>query len=374
MMQRIDLFTAGDAGYHIYRVPGISVTPGGVVLAYAEARKESPSDWADIDILMRRSLDSARSWQPAVKVVDHARWGEGPANNFVTIPDHNTGIVHALHCHNYARAFHMCSEDDGETWSEPVQITEVLAEFRSEYDWGVCAIGPGHGIQMKNGRLVAPIWLSVSHTQAHRPNRAAVIYSDDGGEHWRRGDMVPDTIRCCNETEAVQLADGRVLLNMRNMGDARRRAVTVSEDGAHGWAEPWYDEQLPEPRCFGSICRFSLRGPNDRNRVLFSNPNVFQPMQRHVIDWGDRRDVTVRLSYDECDSWPVERLLQAGPSGYCDLAVMPDKTILALYERGRLVGGHTSENLCMTVARFDLQWLTRGDDCARCKSPPSTGC
>ncbi len=362
MLEKTDLFEAGDHGYYIYRVPGISVTPGGVVLAYAEARRESWSDWADIDILMRRSLDGGRTWEAAEMVVDHARWGEGPANNFITIPDRDTGVVHALHCHNYARGFYRRSTDEGATWSEPVEVTDVLAEFRSEYDWGVCAFGPGHGIQLAGGRLLAPIWLSESHTHAHRPNRAAVVYSDDHGESWQRGDMVPDAIPCCNETEAVQLADGRVLLNMRNMGDGRRRAVTVSEDGVSDWAEPWYDEELPEPRCFGSIQRLTREGPDDRNRILFSNPDVFEPMAEHGIDWGDRRDVTVRLSYDECDSWPVKRRLEDGPSGYSDLAVLPDKTILCIYERGRVEEGKTANNRYMTLARFDLEWLAHGKD------------
>jgi sialidase-1 len=362
MLTKRNLFEAGEDGYHIYRVPGISVTPGGVVLAYAEARKETAGDWADIDILMRRSLDGGGTWEPARKVVDHARWGEGPANNFVTIPDRETGAVHALHCHGYARVFYRRSDDDGITWSEPTELTEVLARFRPEYDWGVCAIGPGHGIQLKSGRLLAPIWLSESHTHAHRPNRAAVIYSDDHGQTWRRGDMVPDAIACCNETEAMQLADGRVLLNMRNMGEARRRAVTVGEDGAHGWAEPRYDEALPEPRCFGSICRLTEEGPDDHNRVLFSNPDVFEPTAENVYGWGDRRDLTVRLSYDECETWPVKRRLEDGPSGYSDLAALPDKTVLCIYERGRLEGGHAAHNRFITVARFDLDWLTRGED------------
>ncbi|MFO7957545.1 MAG: sialidase family protein [Candidatus Brocadiia bacterium] len=362
MLTKTDLFQAGDHGYHIYRVPGISVSPGGVVLAYVEARLETASDWADIDILMRRSLDGGQSWEPAVKVVDHADFGPGPANNFVTIPDRDTGEVHALHCHDYARVFYRASEDHGETFSDPLEITDVLAEFRSEYDWGVCAVGPGHGIQLDNGRLLAPIWLSESHTHAHRPNRAAVIYSDDHGATWQRGDMVPDTIPCCNETEAVQLADGRVLLNMRNMGEGRRRAVTVSNDDVHDWAEPWHDDELPEPRCFGSIHRLTKEGEDDRNRILFSNPDVWDTLEDNPIDWGDRRDVTVRLSYDECETWPVKRRLQEGPSGYSDLAVLPDSTVLCIYERGRVEGGHTASNRFMTVAHFDLEWLTEGAD------------
>jgi hypothetical protein len=63
---------------------------------------------------------------------------------------------------------------------------------------------------------------------------------------------------------------------------------------------------LPEPRCFGSIVRLTQEGPDERNRILFSNPDVFDPMEEHA---------TVRLSYDECESWPVKRR----PGHLCNL-------------------------------------------------------
>ena len=90
----------------------------------------------------------------------HDQYGEGPLSNFVMISDAADGAVHALYCHNYSRVFHMRSHDDGLTFSEPVEITAVLNAFRRDYPWRVIATGPGHGTQLRNGRLIVPLWMS----------------------------------------------------------------------------------------------------------------------------------------------------------------------------------------------------------------------
>src|SRR5581483_343588 len=108
-----------------------------------------------------------------------------------------------------------------------------------DYDWKVLATGPAHGIQLANGRLVVPVWLSTgTGGHAHRPSVTSVIYSDDRGKPWRRGDIaVPNAepIINPNETVLVELADGGVLLNVRSESHAHRRLATVSKDGATGW-------------------------------------------------------------------------------------------------------------------------------------------
>lgn len=355
MLTTQTLFAADTDQMFMARIPGLAVTPAGSVLAYCEGRRGPGGDWADSDVLLRRSIDGGQTWGKAQVAAAGADYGPGPMNNPVVIPDRGTGALHLLYCYDYARAFHRHSKDDGVSWSPPREITPTFEAFREAYDWGVLAIGPGHGIQLRTGRLLAPIWLSESHTHAHRPNRAAKIYSDDGGETWQAGDIVPDVIPNCNETVAVELADCRVMLNMRNMGEARRRAVTISDDGAHGWSEPCEDPTLPEPRCFGSIVRHSLPAGGAPGRILFVNPNNLSTAGRarpHGL--SDRANLTVRMSLDEGQTWPVSRVLDPGPSGYADLAVLPDGTILCLYERLQ-EGTFATDALVLT--RFDLDWL-----------------
>jgi len=358
---RISLFEARTLGYFNYRVPGMVATPAGVIMAHAEARRGTGSDWDGIDIICRRSLDCGSSWEEPVVLLERSKFGAGTMNNASCIADQTTGQLHMLFCADYARVYHMTSEDDGGTFGEPIEITHVLQRFRSEYDWGVVAVTPGHGIQLSNGRLLAPVWLSESHTQAHRPNRCAVVYSDDHGVTWQCGGMVPPTIPCCNESEAVQLANGSVMLNMRNMGDERRRAVAYSPDGVNGWSAPTPHPQLLGPRCHASTIRYTLESVDDRNRLLFTNPdNLDSSDPNRPFGFGDRRNLTVKMSYAKGSTWPVSRVIESGWSGYSDLAIAPDKRILCIFERGALT--RMTDTAEIALAQFDLTWSSRGKD------------
>ena len=93
--------------------------------------------------------------------------------------------------------------------------------------------------------------------------------------------------------------------------------------------------------------------------LLFSNPDT----TKH--DHKDRVNVTVKLSEDGGRTWPVSKLLQPGPSAYSDLAVLPDGTILCFYESGTpeaaLKHRRPWAYSHITLARFNLEWLTSGN-------------
>ncbi len=370
-LEKRDLFEAGTGGYGLYRIPTIISTRQGTVLAFCEARKTGGGDWGAIDIFMRRSTDGGESWSKPVKIVtppdnasqnpvslsrNFAQPGDITVNNPVAIADQRTGVVHFLYCVEYARCFYMRSADDGQTWSAPREITSTFEKFRNDMFWKVIATGPGHGIQLKNGRLIVPVWISTgTGVNAHRPSLNSVIYSDDNGNTWNRGHIVAGQYspRNPSETGAVQLADGRVMLNFRHESWTRGRAKVLSFNGATEWTPVEYEPALPEPICMASILRLSERGESGRNRLLFSNPN--NPIGRQ------RRNLSIRLSYDEGFSWPVSKSLESGTSGYSDLAVTSSGTILCFYERGSVNERHTAPaSLC--VARFNLEWLTEGID------------
>ncbi len=367
-LEKTDLFEARTGGYAHDRIPGLVVTKRGVILAYCEARKDIKSDWGTIDVLMRRSLDGGKTWTPARKIVTppevtrknpvalaHKLGGpeDVTINNPVAIADLQSGAVHFLYCVEYARCFSQRSLDDGATFEAPVEITSTFDAFRPEYDWKVLATGPGHGIQLANGRLVVPVWLSTgTGGHAHRPSAVSVIFSDDHGKTWERGEIVvahPNPVNP-SETSAVELTDGRVMLNIRHESEPHLRGVSISKDGATGWSKMQYDPALPDPVCFGSLVRLpSTQAGNLKDCLLFVNP--------HNPTGRERRNLTVKLSRDDGRTWPISRVIEPGLSGYADLAVGPDGTIFCLFERGSAGGGAFNPgSLCL--ARFNLAWLT----------------
>jgi sialidase-1 len=382
-LQKTDLFEAAKGGYALYRIPGLAVTERGTVLAYGEARRTGRSDWDGIDILLRRSTDGGKSWSapqkisdvpgpksrnPAIASYKLARTNDVTYNNPVAIADRN-GTVHFLFCLEYMRCFHLRSLDDGLTWSAPAEITSAFEKFRPEWNWKVLATGPGHGIQLKSGRLIVPVWLStgVGGGNAHRPSVTATLFSDDHGSTWQGGEIaVPNTETWINpnETMAVQLADDRVMLNVRSESKTNRRLVTISPDGATHWSKPRLDEALLEPICMASLVRLSQKPASDRNRIIFANPaNLGRTDGAEAPGKSrDRKNLSIRLSYDEGETWPVTKVLEPGSSGYSDLAVTKDGVMLCLYERLGTDGESGVPSARLSLARFNLEWLTDGKD------------
>src|SRR5206468_3984694 len=156
------------------RIPGIVGAGHGTVLAYCESRRDGAGDWGAIDVLVRRSTEGGATWEPPRKVlsppadaqpnpVAPARQAGGiTLNNPVAIADVPRGAVHFFYCVEYACCFYARSGDGGKTFSPPVEITGTFEKFRGDYDWKVIATGPGHGIGLKSGRLVVPVWMSTS--------------------------------------------------------------------------------------------------------------------------------------------------------------------------------------------------------------------
>ena len=277
-------------------------------------------------------------------------------NNPVLIAGRD-GTVHMLFCLEYMRCFYQRSDDDGLTWSAPKEITPAFEDFKNDYDWKVLATGPNHSIQLKTGRLVVPVWLSTgTGGNAHRPSVTATIYSDDQGKTWKAGEIaVPNTDEWINpnETVAVELNDGRVMLNVRSESKAHRRLVTTSPDGAGDWSTPVFDEALNEPICMAGLVSYYV---GDENLILFSNPDNLAK-EKGKAEPGtsrDRKNLSIKGSRDEGRTWAVNKVLEPGPSMYSDLAVTPSGTILCFYGRGTKPGFAGSG---LTLARFNLEWL-----------------
>ena len=362
LLETSDVFPAGMNDVARYRIPGIVVTTKGTVLAYCEARKNNSSDWGEIEIHLRRSTDGGKTWEAAQNIAHKGERLEGnprkkeggereqTVNNPVAIVDRETGAIEFLYCINYARCYSMRSTDDGLTWSDPVDITETFEPFRQHYDWKVIATGPGHGIQLKSGRLVVPIWLAYGKTGDHSPSAAATIYSDDHGKTWLAGDLaVPNEgeFNNPNETILAPLSDDSVMLVTRSVSKPNRKIITISPNGATDWSTPVFHDQLWEPICMASI----VAHPSKPGTLIFSNPHSLgldKEGKEIPAGRGKRQNLSIKLSHDDGKTWPVNKTIDTGPSAYSDLAVLPDGTVLCLYEADQDID----------CARFNLEWIT----------------
>ncbi len=347
MFEQQDLFVRGAGGYHTYRIPSVIATPSGALLAFCEGRRHDGHDSGDIDLLWRRSDDGGHTWGPVAAV-----WAD-PGNtcgNPCPVVDGDTGVIWLLMTHNLGEdveaqiiarrsrgtrtVWSSHSVDDGRTWTLPADITATT----KRPDWTWYATGPGAGIQLRTGRLLIPC----DHIEADtRRYYSHVLYSDDHGASWHLGGATPDDQ--VNECEAVECADGRVLLNMRNYDRRQRaRARSWSADGGLTWSPVDRDPVLVEPICQASLRQWPAIGQADEASFLFTNPASAE----------GRCNMSVRISRDEGQTWSAGRVLHPGPAAYSCLVALPDGTAAVLYERG----DHDPYER-LTWARFDGSWV-----------------
>jgi sialidase-1 len=348
------VFVAGTDGYHTYRIPAVIATPRGTLLAFCEGRKNNRSDHGDIDLVLKRSTDGGRTWSDMQIVYEEGGRKEVTIGNPCPVVDTNTGRVWLPFCRDNVDVLVTSSDDDGRTWAEPRNITEQVK--RPGWQW--YATGPGVGIQLQSGAHQGRLMIPCDHSDLAAGKRrmvSHVFYSDDHGNSWQLGASLPPHT---DECQVAELADGTLMLNMRNYWGrdggrpelGHKRAVATSNDGGSTWSELRFDETLIEPICQASLLRYdvpdaSARGDRNVSRLLFSNPASTQSRSR----------MTVRLSTDDGQSWPIAKLLHEGPAAYSCLTVLPDGSIGCLYERGNQSAYET-----ITFARFTLDWLTGG--------------
>lgn len=350
-LSKTSIHTSGKGLYPIYRIPGLIVTAKGTIITYCEGRT-GRSDWSAGAVVSRRSGDEGASWSDEI-CLSEAPAGES-VNNPVMISGKD-GKVFFLWQICYRRTFFQVSCDDGMTFSDPIEITPVFEAYRTlhKMEWNVYALGPGHGIELSDGRLIVPVWISYGKGNEHGPACVSTIYSDDSGATWKAGEIVPWDEGCpnMNETAAVELSDGRVMLNIRNHSKEFLRATSISSDGYSRFSSYHLEEALPDPICFGSMVKGFFDGAYG---VLFCNCDVL-PCKENFYS-TERKNLTVKLSLDNGNTWKTSRLLELR-SGYSDISVSNNGNwIYCFYEHDCSDIIHT-EPRHLTFAKFNLEWL-----------------
>ena len=343
----ITVFQSNRDGFPTCRIPSLLTAADGTLLAFCEGRQQR-GDHACNSIVCKRSADSGRTWEPAVAIADE---GGDSLNDPSAVLDRRNGRI-VLHYTRFVEGYHtdkavpgyddphaarnyvIHSDDGGATWSAPLEITRAVK--RPDVRCAVTTCGVG--IQLRRGAHTGRLVHAVYQFGGPSERASYVIYSDDGGQTWERGEAAPVAdAEWTGEPQVVELTDGRVMLNARTR--AKRRFVAVSEDGGVTFSELLPDEALIDPACQGAILRCGDPLDGAPSQIAFSN----------AASQTERANGTVRLSLDEGATWPIGRTIYAGSFAYSCLAVLSDGALGCLFE--------ADDYDRIVLARIDLKWL-----------------
>lgn len=353
--ERTVLFNMGDYDSQYWRIPALVTAADNSLVAVVDKRGSSLGDLPNtISIMSRRSTDNGKNWSEPVVV---AQGGNGKTyGDPAVVLDKKTGNLICMFVgdqglwnatpYNRQGIYVSKSTDNGVSWSEPVAITDQV--YANHSSWYAGFAGSGHGLCLKDGRLM--FVLAIRATSATGvPLHNYAIYSDDGGDNWTLSTNAATTAG--DEAKVVELEDGDILMSIRNPSKGNR-IFCKSTDRGQTWGKAYFETELKDPACNGDIIRYSYstdEGSEGKSRLLHSLPE----------STTTRENVTIYLSEDDGETWPIKKRLVDGYSAYSSLTVLSDGTIGALVEEGKWDSNLPGENgFQLVFYRFTMDWLT----------------
>jgi sialidase-1 len=349
----VPVFISGTEGHQSYRIPAIVSLPNGDILAFAEGRVHHADDFGDINIVLKRSSDKGKTWSALQTIVDAETLQAGNPAPVVDVTDplyrkgrlflfYNTGNNHEGEVrkgNGLREVWYKTSADGGTTWSEAVNITTqvhrprqpaVNAAYNFQEDWRSYANTPGHAMQFQTGKYKGRIFVAANHSAGEPKNKfedydAHGFYTDDHGKTFQLGAGLH--IPGSNESIAAELSNGKLIFNSRNQkGDIRARIVALSSNGGQTWDTTYFDKNLPDPVCQGSILNIGKK--KGKNILAFCN----------AADQKRRDNLTLRISFDEGKNWEKSFVLDKDEtvkdnSAYSDIVKISGKALGVLYEK-----------------------------------------
>lgn len=353
--ERTVLFNMGDYDSQYWRIPALVTAADNSLVAVVDKRGSSLGDLPNtISIMSRRSTDNGKNWSEPVVV---AQGGNGKTyGDPAVVLDKKTGNLICMFVgdqglwnatpYNRQGIYVSKSTDNGVSWSEPVAITDQV--YANHSSWYAGFAGSGHGLCLKDGRLM--FVLAIRATSATGvPLHNYAIYSDDGGDNWTLSTNAATTAG--DEAKVVELENGDILMSIRNPNKGNR-IFCKSTDRGQTWGNTYFETELKDPACNGDIIRYSYstdEGSEGKSRLLHSLPE----------STTTRENVTIYLSEDDGETWPIKKRLVDGYSAYSSLTVLSDGTIGALVEEGKWDSNLPGEDgFQLVFYRFTMDWLT----------------
>lgn len=353
--ERTVLFNMGDYDSQYWRIPALVTAADNSLVAVVDKRGSSLGDLPNtISIMSRRSTDNGKNWSEPVVV---AQGGNGKTyGDPAVVLDKKTGNLICMFVgdqglwnatpYNRQGIYVSKSTDNGVSWSEPVAITDQV--YANHSSWYAGFAGSGHGLCLKDGRLM--FVLAIRATSATGvPLHNYAIYSDDGGDNWTLSTNAATTAG--DEAKVVELENGDILMSIRNPSKGNR-IFCKSTDRGQTWGKAYFETELKDPACNGDIIRYSYstdEGSEGKSRLLHSLPE----------STTTRENVTIYLSEDDGETWPIKKRLVDGYSAYSSLTVLSDGTIGALVEEGKWDSNLPGEDgFQLVFYRFTMDWLT----------------
>jgi len=345
-----------------YAIPNIVTTPKGTILCFATARIGDNHDWGNVmEIALVRSTDNGVTWEDPRTIAAIENWTVRQSSAIVDTesgkimvfghksPLRNTEgdrmsemwrIANPEADENLGSSqIYIESIDDGKTWSE---IKEIKLPYWPHDPGIVLKVGKF------KGRFILPARTIKGKVFDWNNLYNGVLISDDKGRTWRAGGLTQSHV---GEASVVELSDGAVYINSRNHAENFGiRNHAISYDGGENFTEFGDDPQLIEPTCDAGLAQYN--DPKFGNVVLFSNPAV---SARKRWDGPSRRRMTVKASFDDCKTWPNQKLIFVGPSSYSGITVGKEGWIFLVYERAALGSNDSRENIA--ISKFNLAWL-----------------
>jgi hypothetical protein len=361
-LQSTDVFVGGEDGYAAFRIPSISRSNDGTLIAVAEGRYSSTADpgGTHIDLVESRSTDGGLTWSP-LTVLDrnpasstNLSTDKTSACNPVSLSDPATGRIFVFDMRlpngqgiavtttanvSNVQTWMRYSDNDGQTWSTAQQI--AVPQYAGFYP------NIGSGIQMVNGELVIPA-TDVKATSTGNTTYSFALYSNDQGATWQAGALLNVGT---NEESIVQLANGNLLSNTRpNSGT--NRILTTSTDGGATFGASTNGFVMTEVDA--GILRYTQTGVNGatQNQILFSYP---------AGGFTARAQLSIASSFDEGQTYIDPRLAYVGYAAYSDMVRLGGDQAGVLWERGTNTAVTANAGYQeITYTSFNSQFLNPG--------------